>query len=247
MIEWVKSQNFKYIRGENFLAGLNSLHIVFKQTDLWLKADGELDPWQIKMCLKTVYQEIEQYINMNEDFLLSLRPCEVSEVAPEIIKEMSRNALQANVGPMAGIAGAIADSIGKILLLKHKLIFCNNGGDIFYMASDEQSFFISAPGSPFHNMIKIHVPSALKGKGLCTSSGISGHSINMGRAYAVTILAKNACLADVWATAISNRIKSHLDIENVLDWCLEKESIEGGVILVDNYIGAWGDIRLSRV
>jgi ApbE superfamily uncharacterized protein (UPF0280 family) len=199
------------------------------------------------MYLKRVYNEIEQYIECDKAFLNSLHPCKVPETAPDIIKEMAGYSLEANVGPMAGIAGAIAEYLGRRLSLKHRFIFCNNGGDIYYKASREQSFFISAPGSPFHNTIKIFVPPAIEGKGLCTSSGIIGHSINMGRAYAVSILAKHACLADVWATAVSNKIKSHLDLEHVLKFCKEKESIEGVVVLVDNYLGAWGTIRLSRV
>lgn len=53
--------------------------------------------------------------------------------------------------------------------------------------------------------------------------------------------------ADVWATSISNRIRSHLDLEKSLRWCMKRKCIEGVVILVDDYLGAWGDIRLSRV
>lgn len=226
---------------------LFSLHLTFKQTDIWLNTDGKPDRQQAEMFLKEAYHDIEKYIACDKEFLLSLHPCKVPETAPDIIKEMSRYSMEADVGPMAGVAGAIAEYLGRRLSLKHRLIFCNNGGDIYYKACREQSIFLCAPGSPFHNMIKIRVPSAIDGKGLCTSSGILGHSINMGRAYAVSILAKNACLADVWATAVSNQIKSHLDLENVLKWCIEKESIEGVIVLVDNYLGAWGAISLSRV
>lgn len=225
---------------------LFSLHLVFKQTDIWLKTEGKPDRQQAEMFLKRAYEDIEGYIACDRVFLHALHPVRVSETAPDIIREMSRYSEEADVGPMAGVAGAIAEYIGRRISLNHRLIFCNNGGDIYYRSPKEESFSLSAPGSPFDNKIRICVPSSTEGKGLCTSSGTFGHSINMGRAYAVSILAKSACLADVWATAVSNRIRSHLDLEHILEWCAEKECIEGVVILVDDYLAAWGDIRLTQ-
>jgi ApbE superfamily uncharacterized protein (UPF0280 family) len=227
------------------LNDLFSLHLVFKQADIWLKTEGKPDRRQAEMYLKQAFQDIEGYIAYDKGFLHSLRPHKVPETAPDIIKDMSRYSEEADVGPMAGVAGAIAEYIGMRMSSRHRLVFCNNGGDIYYRSPVEESFFLSAPGSPLDNMIKICVPSAIEGKGLCTSSGIFGHSINMGRAYAVSVLTNNACLADVWATAISNRIRSHLDLEHVLKWCKETECIEGVVVLVDDYLGACGDIGLA--
>ena len=229
------------------MTDLFSLHLVYKQTDMWLKTEGEPDRQEVETYLKQAYEDIEAYIACDSNFLSSLHPYEVGETAPEIVKVMSEHASKANVGPMAGIAGVIAEYIGRRLSSRHRIILCNNGGDIYYESPEEQWILLNAPGSPFHNQIKICVPSAIKGKGLCTSSGTSGHSVNMGRAYAVSILAGNACSADVWATAMSNQIRSHEDIDRILSLCKEQDDIEGVVILVDNYLGIWGDIRLSRV
>ena len=229
------------------MTDLFSLHLVYKQTDLVLRTEGKPDRQEVETYLKQAYEDIEGYIACDGNFLSSLHPCEVRETAPDIIKVMSEYASKANVGPMAGVAGAIAEYIGKRLSSRHRIILCNNGGDIYYESPEEQWIFLSAPGSPFHNKIKMCVPSAIKGKGLCTSSGASGHSVNMGRAYAVTILAGNAFSADVWATAISNQIRSHEDIDRILSLCKTQDDIEGVVILVDDYLGIWGDIGLSRV
>ena len=229
------------------MSDLFLLHLIYKQTDLWIKTDGKTDRQQVETYLKEAYKDIEAYTVCDMNFLRALHPCQVQESAPWIIKSMSRHASKANVGPMAGIAGAIAEYVGKRLSPKHSIIFCNNGGDIYYESPEEQWISLSAPGSPFHNRIKICVPPALKGKGLCTSSGTTGHSMNMGRAYAVTILAENAFSADVWATAVSNQIRSYLDIDSMLAHCKAQDEIEGVVILVDDYLGIWGDIRLSRV
>ena len=222
-------------------------HLVFKQTDIWLKTEDRLNSRQAEEFLKQAYLEIEQYIASNMDFLSSLHPIEVPEKAPNIVKQMCMYSIQAGVGPMAGVAGAISEFLGQKLSSYHRQIFCNNGGDIYYKTTEEQQVLLSAPGSPFHNRIKISMPSAINGKGLCTSSGISGHSINMGRAFSVTILANNACLADVWATSISNQVRSDTDIEHGLELCKKQEGIEGTVILVDQSLGAWGDISLDRI
>ncbi|MBN2374317.1 UPF0280 family protein [bacterium] len=213
---------------------------------MWLRTEGEADPQLVKGYLKQAYHEIEKYINDDKDFQTALYPRKVLPSAPDIIKQMAIYSSQAGVGPMAGVAGAIADYLGVRLSERHPQIICNNGGDIYYKTVKEQRFLVGAPGSPFHNKIEICVPSAQNGNGLCTSSGKSGHSINFGRAYAVTILADNACLADVWATALSNQIMSHLDIDRGLKICGERKGIKGVVILADQYLGAWGEVRLSQ-
>jgi len=212
-----------------------------------LKTEGRPDRRQVEMYLNQIYQELEEYIARDKDFLNTLKPHKVPETAPKTIRDMSIYATRADVGPMAGVAGAIAENIGKRLSKNHRIIICNNGGDIYYQSPDQESLILRAPGSPFDKTIKIQVPPAVQGKGLCTSSGIVGHSINTGRAYAVSILADNACLADVWATSISNRIHSYMDMDRVLEFCREEEDIKGVAILVDHYLGIWGDIRLSRV
>ncbi|MGA1796556.1 MAG: UPF0280 family protein [bacterium] len=226
------------------MTDLSSLHIIYKHTDLWIKADGELDRCHVEGHLRQVYDQIEAYAASEGSFLSSLHPLDVPETAPEVIRRMARYARLAGVGPMAGVAGAVADFVGEGLSEGHRRIICNNGGDIFYRSPEKQGFFLSAPGSPFHGKVCMYAPPAA-GKGLCTSSGIVGHSVNMGRAYAVTVLAENACLADVWATAVSNRIGSHADMDRVLAWCAHVEGIEGVVILVDHYLGVWGAIELS--
>ena len=229
------------------LNDLFSLHLVFKQTDIWLKTEGKFERQQAETYLKQAYQDIESYIASDREFLHSLHPCKVSDTAPDIIKDMSRYSEGADVGPMAGVAGAIAEYIGMRMSLRHRLIFCNNGGDIYYRSPNEELLALSAPGSPFDNKIKICVPSSVEGKGLCTSSGTFGHSINMGRSYSVTILAENACLADVWATAVSNQIISHQDIDSGIEYSKRQKGIEGALILVDQYLCAWGDITLGWV
>ena len=226
---------------------LYSLHLVYKQTDLELKTEGMLDRRQVEMYLKKIYQELEAYIAGDHHFLSAIQPHPVPKSAPAIVRDMSHDTRRAGVGPMAAVAGAIADHIGKRLAGQHRIIFCNNGGDIYYKSPEKQWIILKAPGSPFDETIKIEVPPAMQGKGLCTSSGIFGHSVNMGRAYSVSILADSACLADAWATSISNQIHGHLDLERVLEYCKKESDIKGVAILVDHYLGIWGDIRLSRV
>ena len=52
------------------------------------------------------------------DLLVSLKPLNVELNAPAIVKEMSKQTQKVNVGPMASVAGAIAEFLGKELL-KH--------------------------------------------------------------------------------------------------------------------------------
>lgn len=232
---------------EKYLKDFISSHVIYKHSDLWIKTKGVPDSDAVLKYLKEIYLEMENYINRDKVFLSTLHGHHVDTTAPELIRQMARFSREADVGPMAGVAGAFAEAVGRRLLLLHDEVICNNGGDIFYKTSGEQQFILNATGSPFHKKIMINVPATQSGKGLCTSSGISGHSINMGRTYAVTILADNACRADVWATAVSNQIVTNQDIEKGLKICQEKNGIEGVIILVDKYLGVWGNVNLSRI
>ena len=59
---------------------------------------------------------LEQYIESHPSFLTSLEPLKVKADAPEIVQEMAEAAHKAGVGPMAAVAGAIAEGVGRELM-----------------------------------------------------------------------------------------------------------------------------------
>ena len=110
--------------------GLISFNVVVKETDLYIRASSNLRSKAYKLVLK--YRSmLEEYIKRNPPFLTSLEPLTVGEDAPLIVKEMARSASRVGVGPMAAVAGAIAEFVGNDLLAFSPQVIVENGGDIF--------------------------------------------------------------------------------------------------------------------
>ena len=51
-------------------------------------------------------------------------------------------------------------------------------------------------------------------------------------------------LADAVATALCNRIKKAQDVKKGLDWVKNITGILGALIIIEDQLGAWGEIEL---
>ena len=80
--------------------------------------------------------------------------------------------------------------------------------------------------------------------GICTSSGTIGHSLSFGKADAVTVVARDAALADAAATALGNLVQNPQDIGKALELAPTIPLIEGALIIVQDKIGIWGNLEL---
>ena len=93
-----------------------------KETDLSILAEKHLDQKATDIILK--YRGyIESYISLYPEFATTLVPWinnvpAPKIIAPNIINDMVKAGIKANVGPMAAIAGAIAEYVGKDLFVR---------------------------------------------------------------------------------------------------------------------------------
>ena len=190
-------------------------------------------------------EQVGKYIGEHPSFQKSLVPVPDDDDAPPVVRDMIRAGKKAEVGPMAAVAGAVAQYTGRRLLGLSPEIAAENGGDVFFRTDHPRRFGIVAEsaGNPLvHIEVAETVPGA--GKGVCTSSGRLGHSMNFGRADAVTVIAEDAALADALATAASNRIQSRKNIRPTMEWTLERGA-EGIVIMAFEQIAAMGSVHFS--
>jgi ApbE superfamily uncharacterized protein (UPF0280 family) len=220
--------------------------VMVKETDLLVRADSDLSKETRESALKYRHQ-LETYIAMNPEFQKSLVPLVDDSYAPEIVQEMIRTSQLAHVGPMAAVAGAIAESVSKDLLNLSKEVIVENGGDIYLATSKERTVGIYAGDSPLSFKIGIVISPEETPLGVCTSSGMVGPSLSFGKADAVCILAKSSALADAAATAIGNVVKEKKDISLGLGRAREIEGVLGTLIIVEEKIGIWGRIKLTRL
>jgi ApbE superfamily uncharacterized protein (UPF0280 family) len=171
----------------------------------------------------------------------------VSNTAPLIIQNMAEAARAAQVGPMAAVAGAVAEYTGRHLLALSSEVVVENGGDIFIHSRTGTMLTVFAGTSPFSLTTGIQIPRQPGSFGICTSSGTFGHSRSFGTADAVMVMARSCMLADAAATGLANQVKTGDDIAPVLAAGRQIPGIQGLVIIVGERIGLWGDLRLARI
>ncbi|MFH1612311.1 MAG: UPF0280 family protein [bacterium] len=183
-------------------------------------------------------------MKQNPLFLTSLEPIYLEKNVPSIVKEMIKASAKVGVGPMAAVAGAIAEFVGKTLLNYSKEIIVENGGDIFIKSSKKRYIGIYAGNSFFTKKIAIEIFPEKTPLGICTSSGTVGHSLSFGKADAVTIISSSTALSDAAATAVGNLIKNELDIFQGIEFVKNINGLKGVLIIKNDKIGIWGDIKI---
>ena len=185
---------------------------------------------------------IERFIASDSLFRDTLEPYDEPAKAHPLIKRMCDAARSAQVGPMAGVAGAIAEFSVQAMRengADHAIV--DNGGDIAIFLAEETDIGIYTMNPKFRGLgLRCHPSDSILG--ICTSSGVIGPSISFGKADAATVISKNVTLADACATRLGNLITSDEDqiIEGALDVVTNIEGIEGALVIVGDSIGAKG-------
>ncbi|MGD8982553.1 MAG: UPF0280 family protein [Desulfobacteraceae bacterium] len=222
---------------------LVSFHVAVKETDLWVSAERSLENETRDLILDHRHQ-LERYIQSHPDFLTTLQPYPEDPYAPLLVKEMIDATRGIGVGPMASVAGAIAQYVAKGLNPWSDQVIVENGGDIFVKANRSVTVSIFAGESPLSGKIGVVIPKEKMPLGICSSSATVGHSLSMGMADLVCLLSSSAVLADGAATALGNRIKSKTALDKVAIWADEMKGIRGGLVIVGDKMATWGEIEL---
>lgn len=231
----------RYYRGRIKTDGLHLTRIVVKETDLQILTDKPIDKDFLRRRINKHRLDIENYITRDKKFLTALKPIEVELNAPLIVQQMAQAAKSANVGPMAAVAGALAQCLGKDLLkYGMKEVIIENGGDIFLKTRQTRKVGIYAGKSKLWKALALKIKSEDTPLGICSSSGTIGHSLSFGKADSAIILSKNAFLADAVATGICNRLQSEADLLPALNYGRSINAIKGIIIIFKNNLASWG-------
>jgi len=241
-----KSKNYqkRFYRGMVKADGFIGQEVIVRETDLFILAERDIKA-VAESVVKKYRAQIEDYIGRRPEFMTSLEPVSRDASAADIIKEMILAAELTGVGPMASVAGAVAEFTGRELLAYTGQIIIENGGDIFIKSDEPRVAGIYAGGSPISNKISIKIKPENTPLGICTSSGTVGHSLSFGKADACVIIAKSAALADAVATAACNRVKEKKDIAPSLEFAVSVKGVMGAVIILGKELGSIGDMELA--
>ena len=224
---------------------LVSFNVIVKETDLFIRARRNLRKKALDLVIKQ-RALLEAYIEWHPGFVTALEPFTVGIDAPLIVKEMAEASAKVGVGPMAAVAGAIAESVGKELLKYSSEIIVENGGDIFLRLEQTRRIGIYAGNSPLSGKLALEIKPQGTPSGVCTSSGTVGHSLSFGKADAAIVLSPSAALADAAATAVGNLVKTAEDMPRAIEFVREVEGITGIAIIIGDKMAAWGKINLVR-
>jgi ApbE superfamily uncharacterized protein (UPF0280 family) len=225
---------------------LVSFQATVKETDLYIRASSGLSSEAVA-AINEVRGPLERYIREHPIFLHSLEPLSVDRHAPEVVRRMQQAARLAKVGPMAAVAGAVAQMVGEKLLHSTAEIIVENGGDIYLKVDRKMVVAIYAGESVFSGKLAIEVAPDRTPLGICTSSGKIGPSLSLGVADAAVVVAPSAALADAAATAVGNAVKSGDDVDAALEVGRRIKGVSGIVVIAGSNLGVWGDIHLLNV
>jgi ApbE superfamily uncharacterized protein (UPF0280 family) len=178
---------------------------------------------------------LKKYSIVHPEFIKALEPIKIHEGAPEVVKRMSEAAEKSKVGPMAAVAGAIADLAAEEME-KHeaKVIVVEDGGEVSIKRSDKLDIAIYAGGAPVSGKLGFRILREDVPLGIGTSSATVGHAKSFGSADAATVIAYDAALADAAATAVCNSVVGKDLNESVKKGLRVAQSIEGvkGALIV---------------
>jgi ApbE superfamily uncharacterized protein (UPF0280 family) len=222
---------------------LVSFRTVVQETDLHIQAQRPLE----KQALEAVLEcrgYLEAYIRQRPEFKTALAPLRIDSPVPAIVAAMNRAASAAGVGPMAAVAGAVAEFVGSALLQHSEQIIVENGGDVYLCTAAPVTMGLYAGKSPMSMRMGFQVGGHGRPTGVCTSSGTVGHSLSLGRADAVCVVSMDCALADAAATAIGNRIRTPEDIPAALEFGRRISGVLGLVAVAGERMGCWGTVEL---
>ena len=221
------------------------LEVSCRESDLLISTDKEVSYEIAHEILSGYYSQIEEYIKKNPGFKNSLSPIAFDDSAPLIVKRMIESSQITKIGPFASVAGAIASCVGKALLDFCEEVVVENGGDIFLKINTPKllGVYLGEEFRPKHLTLKLKEKDYAFG--VASSSSVIGQSLNFGKANLLTVVCQDAILADGFATALSNRIKSSQDAEVLIQEVKELNLVEGMLIAVDNKIYLWGDLEID--
>jgi hypothetical protein len=225
-------------------------HFTEKESDITVISESEA---AISKAQKAFYKHraiLEAYILKDREFLTSFSPVSVNS-KHKIIQIMAEAAEICSVGPMAAVAGALADLMMETMKDETpgynppKIALVENGGEIIIDSEKAMKIALYAGQNELNLNIGFLVEASDCPIGIGTSSAKIGHAVSLGEADAVTVFADTAALGDAAATKIANLVKGkdiEKSIQQALDAADDLPEIRGVFINREHKIGKTGMI-----
>ena len=189
---------------------------------------------------------LEDYIQRDPAFGHSFEPVELLADAPEVARRMDRAARLVGVGPMAAVAGIMAEfaaSAGIEAGADEAIV--ENGGDIYLQSAGPVIIGLHPGTAELAGQLAFSLEALDTPIAICSSSGKMGHSTSLGQCDLATVVAKDAALADAAATLAANLVSGIEDVDSTLERIEAIEGVDGVLIVKDDRAGLAG--RLPKL
>jgi ApbE superfamily uncharacterized protein (UPF0280 family) len=214
-------------------------------SDLYIRAKKDLTE-AARQHLIHLRTHIRDHIARQECFMTSLRPVERLPQCPDIINRMYAASEESGAGPMASVAGAIAESLGMEILKESEEVIVENGGDLWISVQEPVTINILTESIYFADRINLLLRPHLSPCGIATSSAKTGPSLSLGKADSATVLCADAALADATATGACNLVTGENSLDAALDYCFSIKKTLGALIMYRDTMALKGDLELTR-
>jgi len=188
--------------------------------------------------------ELETYIRLRPHFAEALQPIPVDSASPLIVRRMTDAAAKAEVGPMAAVAGALADlAVEAMVQAGSRVSIVENGGEVSAISQEPFTVGLYAGQSALGQALGFRINPSDCPIGIGTSSATVSHALSFGEADSATIFAENAALADAAATAVCNAVVGKdvsASIELGLEAARRLPFVRGALIVRGEYVGSVG-------
>lgn len=185
---------------------------------------------------------LEEFIGNDPFFMLTLEPYDIqANDIPDIIKRMIKSSAAIGVGPMACVAGVIAElAVQAMIDAGATYAVVDNGGDICILNDLPIIVGIYAGSSSIRDLA-LKIPARSKPLGICTSSGTVGPSISFGCADAATVISEDMALADAAATALGNAVQATGSLIECFI-AVDRPGINGAIAIRGKEMALWGQL-----
>ncbi len=221
-----------------------SFQVMVEETDMQVVALTDISQKMLHE-VSVLRGIIKNTIAMYPDFATSLTPVEAPAGVPAVIQAMCRAAKQCHVGPMAAVAGAMAQFTAQAVGHLSQELLIENGGDLWLQSSCERTVAVLADPQQKAGVGLLLSPKDFP-LSLCASSATIGHSLSFGQGELVVTRSGDACLADAAATALCNMLVTAKDL-HIVTTQAEKMGLDGVFAQCQGHIAAWGNMELTAL
>ena len=184
---------------------------------------------------------VESKISEDPFFGITYDPYPASPGDDELVRRMCDASAVAGVGPMAGVAGAVAVHIAERLVeMGSTYAVVENGGDIAFYSPEPRLVGIFADHPVFRDLA--FSVSSDRIIGICSSSRTVGPSVSFGTSSISTVFSDDVILADCCATALGNLVRDEASIQGAVEDIGSRAGVRGCMACCGDKVAMFGDI-----